>query len=84
MRLSLCGYITPTWEDVAPEVTVSSVGNTYLQDTLGQVVAHFHHDKLIWHHLCVIWTGGPVVEFRLLHSVVVGSISSGGDHGVHC
>ena len=25
-----------------------------------------------------------VVEFRLLHTVVVGSISSGGDYGVHC
>ena len=23
------------WEDVAPDVTVSSVWNTYLQDTLG-------------------------------------------------
>ena len=28
----------------APEVAVSSVGNTYLQDTLGQVVAHCHDD----------------------------------------
>ena len=44
----------------------------------------FHHDLLNWHHLCVIWTGGPVVEFRLLHSVVIGLISSGGDHGMHC
>ena len=35
IRLSLCGRITPIWEDVAPEVTVSSVGNTSLQDTLG-------------------------------------------------
>ena len=26
MRLSLCGRITPAWEDVALEVTVSSVG----------------------------------------------------------
>ena len=26
----------------------------------------------------------PVAQFRLLHTVVVGSISSGGDHGVHC
>ena len=33
MRLSLCGCITPTWEGVAPEVTVSSVGITRLQDT---------------------------------------------------
>ena len=35
MRLTLCRFITPNWEDVAPDVTVSSVGNTYLQDTLG-------------------------------------------------
>ena len=84
MRLTLCGFITPTWEDVAPEVTVSSVGNMYLQDTLGQSGRAFHHDWLIWHRLCVIWTGGPVVEFWLLHSVVVGSISSGGDHSMHC
>ena len=77
MRLTLCVFITPTWEDVAPEVTVSSVGNTYLQ------VAHCHQDKLIRHRLCVIWTGGLVVEFRLLHSVVIGSISIGGDHSMH-
>ena len=32
----------------------------------------------------VAWTSCPVVEFCLLHTVVVGSISSGGDHGVHC
>ena len=30
MRLMLRGRVTPTWEDVAPEVTVSAVGNTYL------------------------------------------------------
>ena len=30
------------------------------------------------------WTSGLVIEFRLLHTVVVGSISSGGDHVVHC
>ena len=35
MRLTLCGFITPTWEDVAPEVTVISVGNTCLQNILG-------------------------------------------------
>ena len=34
MRLTLCGFITPTLEDGAPEVTVSSVGNTYFQDIL--------------------------------------------------
>ena len=30
---------------VAPEVAVSSVVNRYLQDTLGQVVAHCHHNS---------------------------------------
>ena len=30
------------------------------------------------------WTGGPVVQFRLLPTEVVGSISSGGDYGMHC
>ena len=34
--------------------------------------------------VCVAWTGGPGVEFRHLHPVVVGSISSGGDHGMSC
>ena len=42
------------------------------------------YDRLIQHRLCVTWTGGLVVEFRLLLTVVVGSISSGGDYGVHC
>ena len=36
--------ITPTWEEVAPEMAVTSVVNTYLQDTLGQVVANCRHD----------------------------------------
>ena len=75
---------TPTREVVAPEVAESSVVNTHLQDTLGQVVTHCRHDLLIRHRLCVILTGGTVVEFRLLHTVVAGSISSGGDYGVHC
>ena len=30
MRLMLRGLVTPTWEDVAPEVAVFTVGNTYL------------------------------------------------------
>ena len=30
------------------------------------------------------WTSGPVVEFWFLHTVVVVSISSGGDHVMHC
>ena len=43
-----------------------------------------HYDLLIRRRLYVAWSGEPVIEFRLLHSVVVGSISSGGYHGVHC
>ena len=43
-EVMLWRLITPTWEDVALEVAVSSVVNTYLQDTIGQVVAHCHHD----------------------------------------
>ena len=35
MRLTLCGFITPIWKAVASEAIVSSIGNTYLQDTLG-------------------------------------------------
>ena len=74
MRLTLCGFITSTWEDVAPEVAVYSLGNTYLQDTLGLVVVHRHYDKLIRHLLCMIWTGfcilwllvrSPVVEITV-------------------
>ena len=34
--------------------------------------------------LYVAWAGGPVVEFRFLHTVLAGSISSGEDHGVPC
>ena len=67
----------------APSI-YSSIGNTHLQDTLGQVITHCHQDKLIRQLLYVTWTGGPVAAFRLLHSVVVGSISSGGDYGLHC
>ena len=32
----------------------------------------------------VAWTGGPLTEVRFLHSGVAGSISSGGDLGMHC
>ena len=43
-----------------------------------------YHDLLIRRRLYVAWTSVPVVEFRLLHTVVVCSISSGGDHSAHC
>ena len=81
MRLMLWRFVTPTWEAVAPEVAVSSVrGIRTLPDILGQSGHAIYHDLLIRHRLWVAWTGGPVVE----HIVVAGSISSGGDHGVHC
>ena len=32
----------------------------------------------------MIWTDDPVVEFRLLHSVAVGSISCGGEYPMYC
>ena len=54
MRLTLCRFITPTWEDVALEVAVSSLGYTYLQDTLSQVVVYCRHDCLI------LWSSGRV------------------------
>ncbi len=47
-------FVTPAWEDVAPEVTVSSV-----------------REYVTSRHI------------RLLHTLVVGSIS-GGDHSVRC
>ena len=50
MRLLLWEIVTPSWEDVAPEVAVSSVGNTYFQDTLGQSGHAIHHDYLMPFH----------------------------------
>ena len=44
----------------------------------------YMYNLLIRHRLYVAWTGGSVIEFQLLHTVVVGSISNGGDHSVHC
>ena len=41
-----------------------------------------YHDLLIRHRLYVAWTSGPMVEFQLLHIVVIASISSGGDYSV--
>ena len=43
MRFMLRGLITPSWENVALEMAVSAVGNTYYKkDTLGQGVAQFN------------------------------------------
>ena len=53
-------------------------------DTLDYVVVLSYDDWLIWHRLRVAWTGGPLVEVRFLHTGVAGSISSGGDFGMHC
>ena len=49
----------------------------------GGIGRAIYHDLLIRHRLYVARTSGPVVEFRLLHTVVVVSISRGGDHGTH-
>ena len=85
MRLMLWSFVTPTREDTAPEVAMSSVrGIRTLQDTLGQSGHTIYHNLLIQLRLYGAWTDGPVVEFQFLHTVVVGSISSGGDHGIHC
>ena len=85
MRRMLWRFITPTWKDVAPEVVVPSVrGICTLRDTLGQSGRAIYHDLLIRLCLYVAWTGGPAVEFQLLHTEVACSISSGGDHDVHC
>ena len=45
---------------------------------------HIYHDWLIWHHLCVMWTGGSVVESRLcfLWLLVIAPVA--GDHSMHC
>ena len=57
---------------------------TYFQDTLDHVITHSYHDWLIWHRLCVAWSGSPLVEVRFLHSRVTGSISSDRDHNLYC
>ena len=83
MRLMLWSFVNPTWEDVAQEVAVSSVrGIRTFRDTLGQSGHAIYHNMLIRVRFYVAWTDGSVVEFRLLHTVNVGSISCGGDHRV--
>ena len=85
MSLMLRGLVTSNWEDVAPEVAVSAVGNTYLYKRhVRSSGCAIHHELLIQYHLYVAWTSGRVVAFQLLHTVVVGSISSDGDYRVHC
>ena len=61
MRWSLRRYVGPTWEDVAPVVTVSTVGIKRTFKTHQVKWSRIYCDKLIWHHVCAIWTGGPVV-----------------------
>ena len=71
------------WEEVALEVTVSSVGIKRIFKTHQVKWSHIYHDWLIWHRSCVMWIGCPVVV-SALHSVVAGSIANSGDHGIHC
>ena len=54
MKLMLWRLVTPTWEDVAPDVAVSSVrGIRTLQDTLGQSGRAIYLDLLIQRRLYV-------------------------------
>ena len=62
MRLMLWGLVTPTWEDVAPEVAVPAC-RKYVpikKDTLGQVVAQFTMTcyfgfAYTWHGPVALW-----------------------------
>ena len=76
-------YVGPIWEVVVPEVIVSSWGQKYIGASRTHMVKglHSNYDWLIWHHLNVAWPSGRVLA---LHAVVACSISSGGDHGIHC
>ena len=65
MSLTLHGYVTPTWEDVAPEVTVSSVGIKHTFKAHQVELSRIYYDKLIWHGLCAMYIGGSVLEFWL-------------------
>ena len=53
MRLMVWGLVTAAWEDVASEMAVSSVGITYLQDTLGQSGRAIYSDLVIRNRLYV-------------------------------
>ena len=83
MRLSLYGCITLTWEDMALEVTLSSVGVKCTYKTFGWVVVHLPWLVNLALLVCNVgwWLSGRV---SALPSVVAGSISCGGDHGIRC
>ena len=65
MRLTLRVYLTLIWEDVALEVTVSSVFKKNTCKTYQVKFSYIYHDYLICHRLCPIWTDSPVIGFRL-------------------
>ena len=56
----------PTWEDIALEVTMSSIGVkcTYMTNLVKW--SRIYYDWLIWYHLCAMWTSGRVSALQLL------------------
>ena len=78
-------YFQSSWEDMALEVTVSSVKST---DVTYKTRSGWLATQLAWlvnlaSPMRVVdrWLSGSVLA---LHSVVAGSISSRGGHGIHC
>ena len=69
-------YLQSSWEDMALEVTVSSVKSTDVTYNLPWLV---NLASLV----CDVdwWLSGRV---SVLHYVVAGLISTGGDHSIHC
>ena len=69
-------YFQSSWEDMALEVTVSSVKSMDVTYMTHQVNWPRNcYDELKWRRLCAMWISSSVVEFRLC---------IGGDHGIHC
>ena len=59
-------YLQSSWEDVALEVTVSSVKSTDVTYKTRKVNWPCNcRDKLIWRRLCAIWTSSSVVDLWL-------------------
>ena len=65
MRSSLRGYGTLTWEYLAPERTVSSVGNKRTFRAHLVKWLRIYDDKLTWVRLCVVRTDDLAAVFRL-------------------
>ena len=82
MRLSLRGWVRLSFENVALEVAVFSVGVKCTYKTHMVMWLHIYHDLNLRSLICDVDRGlsGSV---SALHYVVAGSIFSGVDHGIH-